>query len=195
MDRGGIAERRAELLSGLTGAVVELGCGNGLNFAHYPETVTRVLAVEPDPYLRALAEQAAAQVKTPIDVVDAVAEHIPAGDGTFDAAVASLMLCSVPDQHTALREVHRVLKPGGQLRFLEHVRATSPGLARVQRTLDATVWPRLFGGCHTGRDTAAAIGQAGFTVARANRFDFPPGRMPEPAKPHVIGAATRDDQP
>lgn len=127
MDRGGIAERRAELLSGLTGAVVELGCGNGLNFAHYPETVTRVLAVEPDPYLRALAEQAAAQVKTPIDVVDAVAEHIPAGDGTFDAAVASLMLCSVPDQHTALREVHRVLKPGGQLRFLEHVRATSPG--------------------------------------------------------------------
>jgi ubiquinone/menaquinone biosynthesis C-methylase UbiE len=195
MDRGGIAERRAELLSGLAGTVVELGCGNGLNFVHYPETVARVLAVEPDPYLRALAEQAAAQVAVRIEVVDAVAEHIPADDGTFDAAVASLMLCSVPDQHTALREVHRVLKPGGELRFLEHVRATTPGLIRVQQALDATVWPRFFGGCHTGRDTAAAIGQAGFALGKVTRFDFPPGRLPEPAKPHVIGTATRDDQP
>lgn len=195
MDRGGIAERRAELLSGLTGTVVELGCGNGLNFAHYPETVARVLAVEPDPYLRTLAQKAAAQVAVRIDVIDSVAEHIPAGDGTFDAAVASLMLCSVPDQHTALREVHRVLKPGGQLRFLEHMRATAPGLARVQQVLDATVWPRLFGGCHTGRDTAAAIRQAGFALEKVTRFDFPPGRMPGPAKPHVIGTATRDDQP
>lgn len=191
MDRGGIAERRAELLSGLTGTVVEIGCGNGLNFAHYPATVTRVLAIEPDPYLRGLAERAAADAPVPIDVVDAVAERIPAEDGAFDAAVASLMLCSVPDQPTTLRELHRVVKPGGQLRFLEHVRATSPGFARVQRALDATVWPRFFGGCHTGRDTAAAIAEAGFTLGEVTRFDFPPGRLPQPAKPHVIGSATR----
>jgi ubiquinone/menaquinone biosynthesis C-methylase UbiE len=192
MDSGGMAQRRAELLSGLSGAVVEIGCGNGLNFAHYPTTVTRVLAIEPDPYLRGLGERAAAKAPVPIEVVDSVAEHIPADDETFDAAVASLMLCSVPDQQTALRELHRVLKPGGDLRFLEHVRATSPGLARVQSALDATVWPRFFGGCHTGRDTATAIGQAGFTVGQATRFDFPRSGLPQPNKPHVIGTATRD---
>jgi ubiquinone/menaquinone biosynthesis C-methylase UbiE len=192
MDSGGMGERRARLLSGLTGAVVELGCGNGLNFARYPATVARVLAVEPDPYLRRLAERAAAQAPVPIEVVDAVAEHIPADDGTFDAAVASLMLCSVPDQHAALREVHRVLKPGGQLRFLEHVRAAGPGLARVQQAVDATVWPRFFGGCHTGRDTAAAIGRAGFILGEVDRFDFPPGGLPVPARPHIIGTATRE---
>lgn len=192
MDRGGIAERRAELLSGLSGAVVEIGCGNGLNFAHYPTTVTRVLAVEPDPYLRGLAERAAAEAPVSIEVVDGVADQIPADDGTFDAAVASLMLCSVPDQPTALRELHRVLKPGGQLRFMEHVRSTSPGLARVQQTLDATIWPRIFGGCHVGRDTPTVIGESGFTVVEATRFAFPAGGLPQPNKPHIIGSATRD---
>jgi ubiquinone/menaquinone biosynthesis C-methylase UbiE len=192
MDRGGIAERRAELLSGLSGAVVEIGCGNGLNFAHYPTTVTQVLAVEPDPYLRGLAERAAAEAPVSIEVVDGVADQIPADDGTFDAAVASLMLCSVPDQPTALRELHRVLKPGGQLRFMEHVRSTSPGFARVQQTLDATIWPRIFGGCHVGRDTPTVIGESGFTVVEATRFAFPAGRLPQPNKPHIIGSATRD---
>lgn len=195
MDSGGLGEHRARLLRGLTGAVVELGCGNGLNFARYPATVARVLAVEPDPYLRRLAEHAAALAPVPIDVVDAVAEHIPADDGEFDAAVASLMLCSVPDQHTALREVHRVLRPGGQLRFLEHVRAAGPGFARVQSALDATVWPHVFGGCHTGRDTAAAIDRAGFTLVEVVRFDFPPRGLPLPARPHMIGTATRDSEP
>lgn len=192
MDRGGIAERRAELLSGLSGAVVEIGCGNGLNFAHYPKTVTRVLAVEPDPYLRGLAERAAADAPVPIEVVDGIADQIPADDGTFDAAVASLMLCSVPDQPTALRELHRVVKPGGQLRFMEHVRSTSPGFARVQQTLDATIWPRIFGGCHVGRDTPTVIGESGFTVVEATRFAFPAGGLPQPNKPHIIGSATRD---
>lgn len=187
-----MGERRARLLSGLVGTVVELGCGNGLNFAHYPTTVTRVLAVEPNAYLRRLAERAAALAPVPVEVVDAMAEHIPADDGAFDAVVACLMLCSVPDQHTTLREVHRVLRPGGELRFLEHVRAAGPGLARVQRAVDATVWPRLFGGCHTGRDTAAAIGRAGFALGEVVRFDFPPGGLPLPPRPHIIGTATRE---
>jgi ubiquinone/menaquinone biosynthesis C-methylase UbiE len=191
MDRGGMADRRAQLLSGLTGTVIETGCGNGRNFAHYPTTVTRVLAVEPDPYLRGLAERAAKTAPVPIEVVDALAEHIPAPDASFDAAVVCLMLCSVPDQATTLAELHRVLRPGGQLRFLEHVRAQTPGLARVQHILEATLWPHLSGGCHPARDTEAAIRAAAFTIDELARFDFPPSRVRQPASPHIIGSATR----
>src|SRR5262245_40802336 len=92
MDQGGMAEHRDRLLSGLTGTAVEIGCGNGLNFAHYPKTVTRVLAVEPDPYLRRLALTAASAAPVPIEIVDAVADRIPAPDASFDAAVACLVL-------------------------------------------------------------------------------------------------------
>ena len=190
MDRGGMAGHRARLVSGLTGSVLEIGCGNGRNFAHYPGTVTRVTAVEPNDYLRALAEQAAATAPVPIDVVDGTAEHIPAPDESFDAAVACLMLCSVADQAIALAEVRRVLRPGGTLRFLEHVRAETPGLARVQRVLEATLWPRFSGGCHPARDTEASI-RAAFTVGEVTRFDFPPTRIRQPASPHISGSATR----
>lgn len=190
MDRGGMAEHRARLLSGLTGTVIELGCGNGLNFPHYPATVAHVLAVEPDPYLRTLAERAAAQAAAPVNVIDAVADRLPASDGTMDAAVVCLVLCSVPEQQVALRELRRVLKPGGQLRFLEHVRGASPRFVRFQRAADATFWPLVAGGCHTSRDTEAAISEAGFTLADVARFDFPPGRLRPPAAPHVLGTAT-----
>lgn len=190
MDRGGMAEHRARLLCGLAGTVLEIGCGNGRNFAHYPDSVARVTAVEPNAYLRALAEQAAATAPVPIDVVSGTAEHIPAPDESFDAAVACLMLCSVPDQATALAEMRRVLRPGGTLRFLEHVRAETPVLARVQRVLEATVWPHLAGGCHPARDTEASI-RAAFTLDEVTRFDFPPARIRQPASPHITGRATR----
>ena len=190
MDRGGMAGHRARLLSGLTGTVVEPGCGNGRNFAHYPSTVTRVLAMEPDPYLRARAEQAARAAPVPVDVVDALAEHVPAPDESFDAAVTCLMLCSVQDQATTLNELRRVLRPGGRLRFLEHVRAETPILAAVQRALEATIWPRIAGGCHPARGTEAAL-RAAFTVDEVTRFDFPPCRIRQPATPHIIGSATR----
>jgi SAM-dependent methyltransferase len=191
MDRGGLAEHRARLLDGLAGAVVEVGCGNGRNFPHYPAAVTRVLAVEPDPHLRGIAEHAATHAPVPIEVVAGIANRIPVDDGSCDAAVASLVLCSVGDPQAALREIHRVLRPGGQLRFLEHVQARGAALRRVQRALDATLWPRLAGGCHTGRDTEAAIRAAGFTIVRIEHFDFPPGRIRQPASPHITGAATR----
>lgn len=190
MEHHGAAEHRQRLLQGLAGRVVEVGAGTGANFPHFPPAVTEVLAVEPEPHLRRLAERAAAEVEVPITVADGVAERLPAADGSFDAAVVSLVLCSVPDQAAALRELRRVLRPGGRLHFWEHVRAEGPAMARAQRLLDATVWPALGGGCHTGRDTAAAIEAAGFTVERLERFDFPDTRLPVPTRPQILGAAT-----
>jgi ubiquinone/menaquinone biosynthesis C-methylase UbiE len=191
MDRGGVADYRRRLLAGLAGQIIEVGAGNGLNFAHYPPAVTRVVAVEPDPYLRDLAQRAAKRAPVPVEVVDCVAERLPAGDAAFDAAVASQMLCSVRDPHRALREMRRVIRPSGQLRFFEHVRAGTPALARVQRLVDATVWPLFFGGCHTNRDTAAAIENAGFRIEKLERFRFPDTRIPQPASPHILGVALR----
>lgn len=192
LEAGGWGERRDQLLAGLTGRVVEVGAGNGMNFAHYPAGVTHLLAVEPEPHLRGLAEEAAAEVDVPIEVVDGTADHLPAEDGSFDAAVASLVLCTVPDPARALAEIHRVLRPHGELRFFEHVRAETPGLARVQRVLDATVWPRCGGGCHLSRDTAAAIEAALFHITDIDCFRLPDGRLPVPSSPHILGRATRD---
>jgi ubiquinone/menaquinone biosynthesis C-methylase UbiE len=191
MEREGGADHRDRLLAGLSGRVIEVGAGNGLNFGHYPPEVTGVLAVEPEPYLREAARRGAESAAVPIEVVDGVADDLPAADETFDAAVASLVLCSVPDQRAALREMHRVLRPGGQLRFFEHVRADTPGLRRAQRLVDATIWPRLLGGCHTGRDTAAAIEASGFELERLERFRFPEAGLPVPTSPHVLGIAVK----
>lgn len=191
MDRGGGAELREKLLSGLTGEVIEIGAGNGLNFAHYPAGVTRVLAVEPEPRLREIGRRNAGLASVPIEVVDGVAERLPAEDASFDTAVASLVLCSVADPPGVLRELHRVIRPGGELRFLEHVRAQTPALTRLQRLLDATVWPTLFGGCHVARDTAAAIGDAGFAIQHLDRFNFPETRIQFPTTPSILGTASR----
>ena len=192
METGGMAEHRRRALAGLTGTLIEVGAGNGLNFTHYPAGVTGVLAVEPNPYLRQIAGQQARQAPVPVEVRDGVAERLPAADAAFDAAVVSLVLCSVADQRAVLAEIHRVVRPGGQLRFLEHVRAGTPGLRRAQRLVDATVWPLLVGGCHTGRDTVAMIASSGFTVEQLDEFRFPPTRWSTPATPHVSGMAVRD---
>jgi ubiquinone/menaquinone biosynthesis C-methylase UbiE len=194
MDAQGAVEHRRALLAGLAGRVLEVGAGNGLSFAHYPPTVTEVLAVEPEPHLRGLAEVAAGQAPVPVRVADGSADALPAPDAGMDAAVASLVLCSVPDQARALAELHRVLRPGGELRFFEHVRADTAGLAGVQRLADV-VWPTLLGGCHTSRDTLAAITAAGFRITGLQRFRFPESRLPQPAAPHVLGVAERPATP
>lgn len=191
LERRGAARHRARLLGGLSGRVVEVGAGTGANFRHYPPAVTEVLAVEPEPRLRASAALAAGEVAVPVLVVDGLADRIPAADGAFDEAVVSLVLCSVPDQAAALREIRRVLRPGGRLHFWEHVRGEG-GLARVQDVLDRTVWPAIGGGCHTGRDTAAAIAAAGFTVETLERFRFPDGRVPSPIASQILGTAVRN---
>jgi SAM-dependent methyltransferase len=182
-------EHRRRLLTGLTGRVIEVGAGNGLNFPFYPATVEHVLAVEPEPLLRAAAIEAAGAASVPITVVDGVAGLLPAEDESFDAGVASLMLCSVPDQRRALAEFHRVIRPGGELRFYEHVVAERPAAVRLQRLADATVWPRVVGGCHLSRDTGAAIAEAGFVFERLERFLFSPVGVPK--LPHILGIARR----
>jgi ubiquinone/menaquinone biosynthesis C-methylase UbiE len=129
LDRTGGAAHRDELLAGLSGRVIEVGAGSGLCFAHYPDTVREVVAVDPEPSLRRAAQCAAQSVEKAIGVVDGRAGQLPADDASFDAAVASLVLCSVPDAGAALREVRRVLRPGGELRFYEHVRSEDLGQA------------------------------------------------------------------
>jgi ubiquinone/menaquinone biosynthesis C-methylase UbiE len=168
----GQAENRRRLLAGLTGRVVEVGAGNGLNFAHYPSGVTDVVAVEPEPFLRRRAAGRAASAPVPIAVVDGTAERLPLGDGEIDAVVTSLVLCSVDDQAVALAEARRVLRPGGELRFYEHVISRRPVKAAFQRAFTATVWKRMAGGCHMDRDTGAAIAAAGFAVESCERVPF-----------------------
>ena len=191
MERGGMAKHRDDLLAGLSGRVIEVGAGNGLNFGHYPPEVTQVVAVEPNPLLRRVAADAASRAPVPVEVTDGTADRLPAADADFDAGVVSLVLCSVPDQPAALRELHRVIRPGGELRFLEHVQATTPGLRRVQRALDATFWPIICGGDHLGRDTAAEIERAGFRTDRLDRLRFPDSRLTMPSTPHILGRASR----
>lgn len=186
--RGGSAHR-TRLLEGLTGVVVEPGCGQGLNFDLYPATVTEVIGVEPEPTLRAAAEAAARNAPVPVRVMPGQAEALPLGDASVDAVVASLVLCSVPDQAAVLAEFRRVLKPGGELRFYEHVIARRQPLRGALKLFDRSgVWPRLGGGCHPARDTLAAIQSAGFTVTGSERFGFAP-MLFLPKIPHILGRA------
>jgi ubiquinone/menaquinone biosynthesis C-methylase UbiE len=188
-DKDEQVEHRRRMLAGLSGRVIELGAGDGRNFAEYPPEVTEVLAVEPEPYLRERAEAAAREAAVPVKVVTGVADRIPAEDASFDAGVASLVLCSVPDQATALAELRRVIRPGGELRFYEHVVSNDPRRARVEHFAD-NIWPRIAGGCHPNRNTGAAIESAGFTIESCDRFGFTPG-FPVPKIAHILGVARR----
>ena len=183
-----VGRHRDELLAGLSGRVVELGAGNGVNFAHYPGDVEEVVAIEPEPYLRAKAAAAAAAAPVPVTVREGVAAALPLDGAAFDAAVASLVLCSVADEADALAELRRVLRPRGELRFMEHIRAESRGKARVQRWLDRSgIWPTLGGGCHCARDTLSAILAAGFELEQLDRFALGPSWVI--TNPHVRGRA------
>lgn len=189
-DAGGTANRAA-LLAGAAGRLLEVGAGHGANFTHYPASVTGAIALEPEPRLRALAQQAAARAPVPVEVRAGRAEALDGiADASVDVAVVSLVLCSVRDPGRALAELRRVLRPGGELRYYEHVRSTRSGTARIQRAADL-LWPLLAGGCHVARPTDRRIAEAGFTVRAERHFTFPPGVRLNPAAPHVIGTAER----
>jgi len=189
LEAEGMAALRKELVDGLTGDVVEVGAGNGLNFAHYPSTVRDVQAVEPEPYLRSLATRAAPSAPVPVTVRGGTADRLPLPDDSVDAAVLCLVMCSLDDRKAALDELRRVLRPRGTLRFLEHTLAETPGLRLAQRVADATVWPLLAGGCHTATDPAGAITAAGFEIMSIRRLRFPENRFTQPSSPHVLGSA------
>lgn len=193
-ERLGLARHRAELLAGLTGRVIEIGAGSGLNFRHFPATVSEVVAIEPERTLRLRAADAALRAEVPVDVAPGVAEALPVKSEAFDGAVACLVLCSVRDQWRALAELWRVLRPGGQLRLLEHCRAEGRGLAAVQWAADHTLWPLFAGGCHTGRDTLAAVRGAGFEITELRRLRIPPRRFPVPSAPHILLTARRPEK-
>lgn len=180
--------QRAELVAGLFGRVVEIGAGNGANFGHYPATVDEVIALEPESYLRRKANHAARCAPVRVSVRDGLADPLSLPERSFDAAVVSLVLCTVPSPGRALAELHRVLKPGGELRFFEHVRSQDPRKARLQQRLDNSgIWPRLGGGCHCARDTVLALEAAGFHIEQVRDFNLGPSLMH--TNPHVIGTA------
>lgn len=186
-----LREERARLVAGLAGTVVEVGAGSGAMFAHYPPDVSRVVALEPEPYLRDVASRAAASASVPVEVSGGDAEAIPLGDGEADAVVFSLVLCSVPDQAAALAEARRVLRPGGELRYYEHVAEPRGTLARrYQELVDRSgLWARAGGGCRVARETGEAILTAGFSVEHEETQQFgPPGT---PVRRHLAGVARR----
>lgn len=184
-------ELRRALLVGLRGRVLEIGCGDGRSFEHYPSRVTQLVAVEPDPAARAVAADRARATTVPIHVVTGTAEALPAEDGSFDAVVSMGVLCTVPDPAAALAEVRRVLEPAGELRFWEHVRARHLPLRLLQQSLDALFWTRALGGCRTTRDTAATIATSGFELVWLDRGFHASSLLAITAAPYIIGIARR----
>ncbi|MFJ8199661.1 class I SAM-dependent methyltransferase [Streptomyces sp. NPDC096152] len=189
--RLGMAGVRERLLAGLTGRVIEIGAGNGLNFAHYPGTVSEVVAIEPERLLRRHAVRAALRADVPVDVVPGAAEALPVKSEAFDAVVLALVLCSVRDVPRALAEARRVLRPGGEVRFFEHGRGGGPAMRLTQRALDRTLWPPLSGGCHLARDPVAALRDAGFRLGPYRRVLMPEKGPALPTSYCVLGTAWR----
>jgi len=191
-ERKGASVLRERLVEGLSGRVLEVGAGTGIQFRHYPTAVSEVVALEPEPTLRAMAQDAAADAPVRVSVRDGLAARIPFDDGAFDAGICAGLLCSVDDPAAALGELARVIRPGGELRFYEHVASPRGRAAALQRALDATgLWSRAMGGCHTARRTDTAIRAAGFAITRIERFSFRPTLLDTPVAPKVLGRARR----
>jgi ubiquinone/menaquinone biosynthesis C-methylase UbiE len=184
-ERRWMGDRRRRLLAGAHGAVLEIGGGTGANLAHYRD-VDRVTITEPDPFMRDRIGPKLEDACVPVEISAAGAEALPFPDGSFDTVVSTLVLCTVPDQEAALDELRRVLRPGGRLLFIEHVRAAG-STARWQDRLEP-LWRRLLGGCHPNRDTVAAIEEAEFEIETFESF-YPPAPL-SGLTPHVQGSAT-----
>ena len=182
-ERGWMGARRSGLLSGVRGTVLEIGGGTGANLPHYRD-VERVVSAEPDPFMRRRLASKSGRAPVAVEVSDARAERLPFEDGSFDAVVSTLVLCTVSDQRAALAEVRRVLRPGGRLLFVEHVRGEG-FVARFQDKIEKP-WKVIFAGCHPNRDTVRAMREAGFEVRALERFR-PPGSLG--IVPHVQGVA------
>lgn len=183
----GLRERRQQLLSQARGRVLELGAGTGLNLDHYPAEVTGLVLTEPSPHMAERLRRRAEGPVRPTEVIEAPAERLPVADDSFDTVVATLVLCTVDDVAATLREVERVLRPGGQLLFIEHVRSEDAGRARWQDRLERP-WGFVAAGCHPNRDTLAALEASSL----APQPDIEHGKMrkaPPIVRPLVQGSA------
>jgi ubiquinone/menaquinone biosynthesis C-methylase UbiE len=185
-EEAGLGSMREELLAEARGRVVELGAGTGVNLDLYPDAVEDLVAVEPDPHMAKRLRARLARSRRSATVVEASAERLPFDDDSFDTAVATLVLCTIPNPAAALSEAARVLKPGGRLLFLEHVRADDPGLARWQDRLEKP-WRFLGDGCHCNRDTVATISASRFELGEVERGRLP--KAPPIVRPLVRGSA------
>ncbi len=186
-EEAGLRRMRGEVLAAAGGRVVEIGAGTGVNLDLYPNAVEELVLVEPDPHMAKRLRARLAESSRQASVVEAPAERLPFEDASFDTAVATLVLCTVPDPAAALAEAARVLKPGGKLLFVEHVRADDPGLARWQDRLEKP-WRFLGDGCHCNRDTLATIAASPLTLGEVERDRLP--KAPPIVSPLVRGTAT-----
>ena len=186
-EAAGLREERRQLLATAEGATIEIGAGTGLNLDHYPEAVSRLVLAEPDPHMRERLRRRAAALGRDVEIVDASAEHLPFQDATFDTAVVTLVLCSVPNQATALAEIARVLKPNGQFLFLEHVRSDDPNVAKWQDRIRPVY--HTVAGCNPNRATLAAIEASPLELESVRLGEIP--KAPRIERPMIVGTARR----
>jgi len=185
VDKAGLGTMREELLAGVGGRVIEIGTGTGANIPLYGDVESLTLT-EPEPPMLRRLERRVGEQALGAKVFRAPAEDLPFEDGSFDVAVSTLVLCGVNDQPRALRELRRVLRPGGELRFLEHVRSDDPDLARKQDRMNGL--NRIVACCDCNRPTLESIANAGFVVANVEHFELP--KAPAFVRPAIVGTAT-----
>jgi ubiquinone/menaquinone biosynthesis C-methylase UbiE len=186
-EEAGLGERRRQTLAAASGRAIDIGAGTGANLGLYPEAVTSLVLSEPDPHMSKRLHHKIAETGSDAELVEAPAECLPFEDASFDTAVFTLVLCTVPDPRAALAEAARLLRPGGKLLFVEHVRAPEPGLARWQDRLERP-WHFFADGCHCNRDTVAAIEASPLTLDSVERGELP--KSPPITRPMAWGSAT-----
>jgi ubiquinone/menaquinone biosynthesis C-methylase UbiE len=187
-EEAGLRDKRRALLTGARGRTLEIGAGTGINLELYPDSVTELVLIEPDGHMRGQLERKLDASAREAEVVEAAGERLPFPDQSFDTAVATLVFCTIPDPEAALGEVARVLKPGGRLLFLEHVRADDPGAARWQDRLERP-WGWFGRGCHPNRDTLGTIEASALEVSSVEEDGMP--KAPPIVRPLIVGEATR----
>lgn len=170
-EHGEVGKRRRALLAHAFGRVLDLGVGSGESFKHLPSAVSELVAIDPDPLMLRQARRRVDETSVPVRLVRGEGERLPFADATFDSAVAALVLCTVDDPAATVAELHRVLRPGGRLLIMEHVRADDETLAQWQDRLQGP-YSWLNGGCHPNRATLETIDAAGFRIERLERYGF-----------------------
>lgn len=182
-----VDQRKQELFESLSGKVLEIGPGTGANLDYYPEGVA-LIGLEPSPHMQRYLQNKAEETGRKIKIITGVAEDIPLEDESVDSVVSTLVLCSVSDPQIALSEIKRVLKPGGQFLFLEHVAAHENRFLRIIQHLVKPLWKYIADGCRPDRETGAMIREAGFGELQMKRFKL---SLPL-VGPHIMGRAVKE---